>query len=341
MPPEIEHDIEEMPAEKESAVSDLNVDAKQDEVDVSKETEQSEKAASSTAQDVSKPAEKDTLSIVRDVVGAEKSAEASSAEGAEKDGQQPVDQAREEGDPEYSDVPFNKHPRFKEVLTKLKTAETDATRYRNVENFISEQGLGAEEAADLLRIGGMIKTNPVEAWKLVKPTIQKLLIAAGEVLPDDLKQRRDTGELTPEAAMEISRQRAQLQSRDVRQAFETQQTQLRQQSDLGAEIQSTVKHWHNDRQTRDPNFEAKLPLIQKEITWLQATEGRPTDPRDVQAQLDKAYKSVSDSYRPPRQTAPRPAVRPVPSGQTAANVQPAKPKTTMDIIQAELAKRTA
>jgi len=339
MPQEIEHDIEEMPAEKEAVVSDMS--AKADDADALKGAEQSANAESSTAEDVSKPAEKDTLSIVRDVVGAEKPAAASSAEDAEKDGQQSADQTREEPDPEYSDVPFNKHPRFKEVLTKLKTAETDATRYRNVEKYIADQGLGAEEAADLLRIGGMIKTNPVEAWKLVKPTIQKLLIAAGEVIPDDLRQRRDNGELTAEAALEISRHRAALQSGQVRQDFENRLTQSRQSEELGTAINQTVASWESDRRTRDPNFEAKMPLIAKEVTWLQATEGRPNTPLAVQAQLEKAYKNVSDTYRPPRAAAPKPAIRPIPTGQPAANVQPAKPKTTMDIIQAELAKRTA
>lgn len=339
MSQEIEHDIEEMPAEKEAVISDMS--AKADEADAPAGAEQSASAESSTAEDVSKPAAKDTLSIVRDVVGAEKAAEASSAESAEKDGQQSADQTHEEGDPEYSDVPFNKHPRFKEVLGKLKTAEADATRYKNVESYIAEQGLGAEEAADLLRIGGMIKTNPVEAWKLVKPTIQKLLLAAGEVLPDDLRQRRDSGELTHEAAMEISRSRAALQSGQVRQEFEAQRSQSRQGQELASAIQGTVATWEADRRQRDPNFTDKMPLIQKEITWLQATEGRPNTPLAVQAQLEKAYKNVSDSYRPPRQVAPKQAIRPVPTGQSAANVQPAKPKSTLEIIQAEVAKRTA
>lgn len=338
MPTEIEHDIDEMPAEKEAVVSDLSA---KDEADAPEGAEQSAEAESSTAEDVSKPAEKDTLSIVRDVVGAKETAEASSAESAEKDGQQPGDQPQE-GDPEYSDVPFNKHPRFKEVLTKLRTAETDATRYKNVESFISEQGLGAEEAANLLRIGGLIKTDPVAAWAQVKPTIQKLLIAAGEVLPEDLKQRRDNGELTNEAALELSRHRAQLQSRDVRQQFETQQTQTRQSQELGQQIQQTVSSWESDRKLRDPHFEAKMPAIQKEVTWLQATEGRPSTPLAVQAQLEKAYKNVSDTFRAPRAaSAPRPAMRPIPTGQPAANVQPAKPKTTMDIIKSVVAARTA
>lgn len=336
--PEIEHDVEEMPVEKDTAINDVV----RDETDASKGAEQSVDAASSTAEDVSKPAEeKSTLSIVRDVVGAEKSAEASSAEGAEKDGQQPADQTQEEQDPEYSDVPFNKHPRFKQVLDELKTAKTDATRYKNVENFIAENGLGAEEAADLLRIGGMIKTNPVEAWKMVKPTIQKLLLAAGEVLNDDLKQRVQSGELTSEAALEISRTRAALQSGQVQREFETRRAQSRHSQETVQAINGAVQSWEVERRQRDPNFEAKMPLIQKEVVWLQAQKGRPSDALGVRAQLEEAYKNVSDAYRPARAAAPKPAIRPIPSGQPAPNVQPAKPKDTMDIINRVVAQRTA
>jgi hypothetical protein len=335
--PENEHDIEEMPLEKEAIVSDMS---KKDEADALTGAEQSADALSSSAEDVSKPVEKDTLSIVRDVVGADKTAEASSAE-AEKDGKLPAEAAPQEEQEEFSELPFHKHPRFKEVLTKLKTAETDATRYRNVETFIADQGLGAEEAADLLRIGGLMKTNPVEAWKIAKPTIQKLLIAAGEVLPDDLRQRRENGELTNDAALEISRSRAALQAGQIHREFETSRTQTRQTQELGEAILSTVVSWEADRKVRDPHFEAKMPLIQKEVTWLQATKGRPNTPLAVQAQLEEAYKNVSDVYRPTRAVAQKPAVRPIPSGQPAANVQPAKPKTTLDIIKSVVAQRTA
>lgn len=334
--PELENDIEEMNDDK-AVVSDMS---KPDEADGAKAPEQSAEAQSSSAADVSKPAEpKDTLSIVRDVVDPNKAAAASSAkespEGGNAAGQLPKDNEN------FSDVPFNKHPRFQEVLGKLKTAETDATRYRNVENFISEQGLGAEEAADLLRIGGLIKTNPVEAWKQMRPVVERVLIAAGEILPADLKDRVQRNELSPEAAAEISRARASQQSMQVRQQFDQQQGQARQQREMADAVQGAVASWESDRRTRDPNFEAKMPLLQKEVAWLQMKEGRPNNPMGVQAQLQKAYDAVNASYRPPAATRQKPAVAPIPNGQAAANAAPAKPKSTMDIIQQELAKRSA
>src|ERR1700744_6402032 len=328
MPSELEHDIEDL-EDKPSTITSVK-----DEADVSKETEQSAAAASSTAEDVSKPAKPDTLSIVRDVVSKEGAA-ASSAKEATDAGAAAVDPNAQPS--EYSDVPFNKHPRFQEVLGKLKTAETDAVRYRNVENFISEQGLAAEEAADLLRIGGLMKTNPVEAWKLMKPKVQQVLIAAGEILPDDLKKRVQANEMAPEVAMEISGNRGALQSTEVRQQFEQRQSATRQVQELGQAIQTEIGSWEAERCTRDPNFEAKMPALQREIAYIHATEGRARDPRGARAQLEKAYNSVSANTPPPPR--PKPAIRPVTGGQVSANVQAAKPKSTLEIIQSELAKR--
>lgn len=327
--PDIDEEPLDMPDEAETRIKD--------EVDAGKPAEQSTNAEPSTASDVSKPV-KDTLSIVRDVVGAAPEAAASSAKEATNAETADVGTTTAGTDPEYSDVPFNKHPRFQEVLGKLKSAETDAGRYRNVENFISEQGLAAEEAADLLRIGGLMKTNPVEAWKLMRPKVQQVLIAAGEILPDDLKQRVQAGEIPAEAAVEISRNRAGLQSMEARQNFERTLQQQRQQQEYGQAIQSAVGSWEAERRQRDPNFEAKLPALQKEVLWLQKTDGMPQTDQAVRAQLQKAYDNVATQSAPVRQ-APRPAIRPVVGGQVSANVQSAKPKTSLEIIQAEVAKR--
>lgn len=331
--PKIDEDISEM-----NDISEI-----QDEADAGKSpVEPSANAASSTAEDVSKPAEVDTLSIVRDVVGVKDEAAASSATEAAKDGQQDADPAttKEPDNTDYSDVPFNKHPRFREVVTKMKAFETDAVRYRNVENFIAEQGLGAEEAADLLRIGGLMKTNPAEAWRQMQPTVENVLRAAGELLPDDLKQRVQAGQLDQDTAAELSRNRASLQSTEARQQFEREREQSRQLENRSSQIQGAVATWHADRTLKDPNFDAKLPALQREIVWLQSQEGKPSDPLHVQQQLQRAYDTVSASFTPAPVARPKPAIRPVTGGQVASAVRP-EPTNTLDIIKNVVSERTA
>lgn len=310
-----------------------------DAADASKEAEQSADANSSTATDA-KTAEKDTLSVVRDVVDARaEQSVASSADSAEA-GQKPGAAAPKEPDNEnYTDVPFHKHPRFQHVVSELKTARADQQRYQNVENFLQEQGLSGDEAAGLLRIGGLIKTNPAEAWKEMKPVVEKVLIAAGELLPADLKAMVDKGEMKPEVALEVSRSRAAVQSTEARVQFDRQRQESRQQSDARNAILGTVSSWEAERKLRDPNFDAKQSALQREIAWLQTKEGRPNTPEGVRAQLQKAYDTVSAAHvapAPVRQQ--RPAIRPVTGGQVNGSVRP-EIKSTLDAVNAVVARR--
>lgn len=304
--------------------------------------------AGDTAAAVSSPAEgeedADLLSVVRDVVKESRgqSETASPAEGEEGS------EAAASDDDDYADVPFNKHPRFRQVVKerrefkdKLTAMERDAEplrqdaqRYQNVVGFLDQAGMTAEEAADMLEIGGLMKTNPVEAWKRMKPTIQNLLIAAGEVLPDDLQQRVSAGELSREAAIEVARAKAAVASVQRQQSFREQREQRTSEQNAVRSMQQAAADWETDRVKKDPNFATKLPDIQREVVYLHRTEGVPNSPEGVKEQLAKAYKTVNDRFKP-AQPAPKPkaAVRPVMGGQVAGNQQPAE-MSTLDIIRA-------
>jgi len=280
------------------------------------------------------------LSVVRDVVGARKSDAASPAEGEEVSGQAPEGGAKKADDENYSDVPFNKHPRFQQLLRKSKAYEQDALRYQNVERFLDDAGLTAEEAHDALQLMGLAKTNPAEAFRQIRPWLEKLVVAAGEVIPEDLRQRVQKGELTEDAALEVSRSRATTASVRAAQSFREQQDQRRQERTAVSDIRNAATSWESDRQLKDPNFATKMPAIMKEVLYLQRTEGTPTDAAGVRAQLDKAYKAVNAALKPAVQQQ-RPAVRPVTGGQVAGNQRPAtgggnggKEMSTLDIIRA-------
>jgi hypothetical protein len=309
----------------------------------SKEPEQPASADPSTAKDVSNLVpDDDPYQIVRDVVAKRKEPAASSAtvevEPAQRADRQPA--AKEPDNESYSDVPFNKHPRFQALLHERNEFKTDAVRYRNVQGFLDNQGLSAEEAADMLIIGGLMKVNPLEAWKRMQPTLKKLLVAAGEVLPDDLKGLVTEGQMSKEAALEVSRARAATQAVEFQRSFDQQQAERRALSDKRMLRVNAAQSWEDDRRRRDPNFDAKLPDILKEVVWLQSQEGVPEEPQKVQDQLRRAYETVNKSRPAARAPARRPAMTPVNGGQVAGDARP-QPKNTMEIIQAELAKRNA
>lgn len=292
-------------------------------------------AKSSAATEDEKPF--DPLSIVRDAVDARKKddpAPASSADGEDNSEGQPGEPKKQD-DEEYSDVPFHKHPRFQQLLRKSKAYEQDAVRYQNVQGFLDQAGLSSEEAADGLAIMGLMKTNPSEAWRRLQPAVQKLLIAAGEVIPDDLQQRVQSGEMSREAAQELSRARAAAQNVTAAQSFREQQAARRQQTETVSAVQSAAQVWEDDRRTKDPNFDAKYVDLQKEVAWLLRTEGQPTTPQGVRAQLKKAYDTVSARIAPPPPAPPRrPAIRPITGGQVAGGQPLPANASTLDIVRA-------
>lgn len=306
-------------------------------------------ADSSDAHD-DKTSESTTLDIVRDVVNAEnKDGTASSAEGNEDDPDSEGKETAEEDNEDYSDVPFNKHPRFRQLLrakkaadSARKVAESDAGMYRNIQKFMDENGIEAKEAADLFCFSALLRNNPQEAWKMAKPVIQQLLVACGEVLPDDLKAQVEAGQMTPEAASEVARSRAQVKTVEDSRSFEQKQRERREREDLNKSLYDTAMTWADTRRKRDPNFAAKEPLLKKEIAWLQSQEGVPNTPDKVKDQLERAYKAVvvpaarkASSAPTVGQGAPR---RPSAAGGASGTAQP-KPLTTLDIIRQATASR--
>ncbi len=316
-----------------------------------------DKAAESTpasSSDATGDTDDSLLSVVRDVVGESRKPDDQTASQAEGEEEGSGDEATAEGEEDFSDVPFVKHPRFRKVLAerrdfkaRAESAEQDATRYRNVQQFMDQNGLEANEAADLLVIGGLIKTNPVEAWKRMKPTVQKLLVAAGEVLPPDLQDRVQKGELSSEAALEVSRSRATQQSMQVAQSFQDRRRQHEQQQSAATALMQAANDWEAERTKKDPNFAAKMPLLEREIAYLHRSEGVPNTPDGVREQLKRAYTEVNKAFKapapvqqqqPPQRPAVKPAITPVRGGEVAGGAKP-EIKSTMDVLTNVMAKR--
>jgi len=321
-------------------------------------------AASSTATDGSKTDGSDTLSVVQDVVSKRDGASsAASSAKAEEAGQETGAKSPKDGDDDYSDVPFNKHPRFQKLLKERGELKVDADRYRNVQGFLDTNGLSGEDAAnglellarsrnegltgdemaDGLSIMALAKTNPAQAWQRMKPWVQKVIVAAGEWLPEDLQNRVNAGEMAPDVALELSRSRAATQSYEAQRSFAEQQARARSQQEAVSALRGAADQWAAERQARDPGFEAKVPVIMEEVQKLQRLGWRPTDPDGVKEQLRRAYAAVNGAIRTPSPApaaapAVRPAIKPITGGQVAGNAGVA-PQSTADHVAAVLNKR--
>lgn len=285
----------------------------------------------------------DSTSIVRDVVK-ESRGEASSADAAKEKTEAEGKEPKEEDNENYSDVPFNKHPRFQHLIRETKSLRGDAGQYRQVVGYMEQNGVSHQEFANVLQITALSKTDPVKAWEMAKPIVQELLRAAGEVLPPELQQRVAAGEFTPEAAAELARAQARVKSVETGRTFEQQRRERIERENAANALQDTASSWETDRQARDPNFAAKQPLLMREVAYLIQTEGRPDTPAGVRAQLDKAYKAVvlpaakAPTKAPTVGQGPAKARPAASSSASGTNLQPVA-QNTRDIIRGIIAKR--
>jgi hypothetical protein len=158
--------------------------------------------------------------------------------------------------------------------------------------------------------------------------------AAGEAVPDDLSAKVQAGELTREAALEISRLRAANESNETRRQFEERQRQEQQANEARGALVRAADEWVADRRIKDPNFAAKEQPLAKEIAYLQRTEGVPQDPAGVRDQIARAYKAVNDALPPAAAPTPqRRPIRPVTGGQVSGTTRP-EPNSTLEVIRA-------
>lgn len=298
-------------------------------------------AASSPANGAS--GERDLLSVVRDAVDKTQAPDQQAASPAEGSGEGKEPDAKEapaRDDENYTDVPFHKHPRFQEVIRERNAFKADAGEYRKVQTFLDDNGVSAAEAADLLTVGALAKSNPAKAWELAKPWVVKVMQAAGEILAPELQEAVNAGEMSRERAFELSRARATVQSSEASQSFREQQEQRRQVEQAATDIRDAAVNWESERRDRDPNFEAKIEPILREVAYRRMQGQVPDSPAAVKAQLDDIYKAVNASLAPaavapaptPRPAATRPARTPITGGSVAGSTRP-KPDSVLDIVR--------
>lgn len=233
---------------------------------------------------------------------------------------------------EFGDVPFNKHPRFQQLVQQRNEFRTGHEEYQKIQTFLQQNGLSADKAAEMLEIGALIERNPSEALERLRPTLQKLVQDAGAVLPQDLQEDVRMGRITKERAKEISQLRARQSNAQREQEFRRQQGEREQAQRLAGEMRNAATAWEQQIRQRDPDAmsEPAKEELMREIAYRHSMGQRPKDPAGVQAQLNEAWAAVQRRMRPA--AAPKAPVQPVRGGRAAATQQ-GEPKSIMDIVQ--------
>jgi hypothetical protein len=287
--------------------------------------------------------EPDFLSVARSVVeaGAEAEDDTSEAEAPKEAPEAAASQAegsdrteQEEPDDEnFSDAPFHNHPRFKKLIAQRNEYRSGHEQFQQIQGYLVQNGLTGQEAAEGFEVMALLKRDPEAAWAKLKPIVQNLLVVTGNVLPDDLKSRIQRGEITRDAAMEMSRLRAGQQTLTQQQEFERQRQAQLQTHQAQQAVRTEVGSWEMAMRNRDPDFDAKYDVIEGQVLRLQRAEGMPRTPAEAKAQLERAYEAANRvvASSQPR----RPERKPVTGGRVAGAPR-AEPTSMEDVVRRAL-----
>ncbi|MDG3089232.1 hypothetical protein P7F88_25550 [Vibrio hannami] len=154
------------------------------------------------------------------------------------------------------------------------------------------------------------------------------------VLPEDLQKRVEDGYITEDDARELTRARAQAQTKQAqaeaaRKHAEQQQTAQSQQATQQA-IATAVQQREAALRAEDPDFAQKSPLVQQQVKAMLEMGATVTTPEQGVALIDRAYELVkANSVRPAR-----PATMPTPSSTSRSQPATPAPKSALDAMTA-------
>lgn len=253
--------------------------------------------------------------------------------------------AKAETKPEADDanLPFGKHPRFKQLLQEratfmqerdqatqeLETLRPQAERFRTVTNFLAENEIPPEDLGTALKVLALMRSDPDAAREMLAPTFEYLNLATGKALPPDLQTKVDEGYLDAETAAEHARMRMQLQrsqQQGQRQAqrFETERSQA-----AAMAVRDAVNTWEANLRSRSPDYDTIRPFVLERVQVL-LSRGRPSTPEASVALAEQAYKEVQDRLRPFQQK--RQPTRPSPDSVGSVTPAQAAPKSLAEAI---------
>lgn len=292
----------------------------------------------------------DLLSVVKDAVAkvetpadsstAEEEGEAEAKAAAEGKSEADTPEAQAESD---AKLPFHEHPRWKEVIGENRELRPLADQQRQIQSYMAENGLTAEEVAEGFTIMSALKSRDPKLLGEAREYFAKSLSALDGLLgqgtlPADLQEKVDTGLIDEETALEVA------QSRATAKLSESQVTE-RQERDSQAQVESdaralaqtmgaAVEKWETGIKASDPDYPKKAALVETTARAIVQRTGKP--PRNAEEAVklaEDALKEVNQHFK--GLTPTKRPIRPAPSGSSKPTV--AEPKTLLDAVRGALA----
>jgi len=229
------------------------------------------------------------------------STEAKEADEAEEEAEE--DPKAEEKGEESDDkqLPFHKHPRWqemrkkasdaesrvKELEGKVQEAENAVEAYNRLSQFAEEHGLDDGDVNAAFEVAALVKSDPRAALEKLRPMYEEAAVAAGEMLPPDLDEAVENGEITEERAQELARYRLKERQSGQNAERERQTQQQRAVQDLASAVSDAERKLISS----DPDYGAIKDVVHERFELWARRQGQLPDKQAALKELDKIVKS--------------------------------------------------
>ncbi len=284
----------------------------------------SQNADSSAAQDANKP--KDMESAVRQALNKTEEGQSSSSDGnkvsgevadpnkvAAQNAQKPTDE-----DSDLTETEINllrpktrkSFERMRATIAELNAKVQEVEQYKpaaetlaNIQGFCEKANLGRDDVNNMFAIAEAVRNDPERGLQMLIPVVNQLMEVVGAVLPADLQEKVEAGEISPQYAQELSR----LRSRDVRtkgmqeytaeqQRFTEHKNSVRQMAEAtGKAVSDLERQW----QASDPDYRVKSTMVSDRIELelrKRQEKGNPPKNAEEAVALAKEVKASVDAY---------------------------------------------
>jgi hypothetical protein len=209
------------------------------------------------------------------------------------------------------------------LQTELEALRPQAEGYKAVTEFMRENNLSGQDAAQAMRLAGLINRDPRSALEALKPIMAELQRVAGETLDADIAEDLRLGRITQQRATELSQARAdQRLAREAQQRAETERTQRereaeeQRQRDHAKSLATLGDQLAAERAQSDPDWKLKESLVADRLQADIVANGMPKDAADARKRFNAAVDHVTGLLR---KAVPQPkAVTPSPASASSS-----------------------
>ncbi len=227
----------------------------------------------------------------------------------------------------------------REQATQIEALTPKAESFDTIVGIMRRENLSSDDVDRTFKIAALIKNRPEEALKVIAPIVRTLLQVTGHSLPDDLKKRVESGEITQELARELSVSRKRGENQSVRSEMEEQQRQEDEQARQSqAKVDTAVRvadEFYSEKASSDPDWPLKQGRVLEKVELAISRNGFPNDAKEARSLYEEVLKEVNAEFRKLRPAKTR--IDPPVDGSASSHSKP-EPQTLMEAMKQGLAQ---